>query len=152
MSNARRAVRFTVRYSVMAVLALVAGSWAAGAQAAEDVSGLFLQGQISVAGGEQVGPGPDDRLIIKTYHPGADGVEKDPKYTFRTAADLPIEFRVSPPIDMNGNARWPTFRVEAFTDNDGDVLTLGPGELFATTGDPVPLGTEGIDLVLMPVE
>lgn len=126
--------------------------WPAGSHAAEDSTGLFLQGQVMIADDHRAALGADDRLVVKIYHPGADGVEKDPKYTFRSAADLPLDFRVSPPIDMNGNARWPTFRVEAFTDNDGDVLSLGPGELFATTGEALPLGTSGIELVLKPVE
>jgi len=138
------------RLQKAALVTLLGCLYLAPGHAAEDTSNLFLQGQISLPVQSASMVGEADRLIIKIYHPGSDGVDKDPKYTFRSVSDLPTDFRIAPPIDMNGNARWPTFIVEAFTDNDGDVLTLGPGELFATTGDPLPLGTEGIELKLAP--
>ncbi len=134
------------------LIALAVAVGAHMALAAEETTGLFLQGEVSIPQEQRQALGEADRLVIKIYHPGRDGFEKDPKYTFRQASDLPMAFRVAPPIDMNGNARWPTFIVEAFTDNDGDVLSLNDGEFFATTGDPLPLGTEGIVLTLQAAE
>jgi hypothetical protein len=92
---------------------------------------------------------PGDRLILKLYHPG-DGVEMDPKYAILTDYALPMAFRISPSIDMNGRARWPDYVVEAFTDNDRDVLSVAPGELHASSGEAVALGATGVDLVLAP--
>jgi hypothetical protein len=51
---------------------------------------------------------------------------------------------------MNGRARWPDYVVEAFTDNDRDVLSVAPGELHASSGEAVALGATGVDLVLAP--
>jgi hypothetical protein len=38
--------------------------------------------------------------------------------------------------------------VQAFTDKDGDVLSVVPGELLASTPGVVPLGTTGVTLEL----
>ena len=51
---------------------------------------------------------------------------------------------------MNGNPRWPTYIVEVFTDRNKDVLSVVDGELFATTGDALTLGTHNIALELAP--
>lgn len=92
---------------------------------------------------------PDDRLVLKLYHP-EDGIEKDTRYWIIDNVDLPRDFEIAPSVDMNGKARWRTYRLEVFTDRDGDVLTSAPGELFAITENLVPLGTEGLMLELKP--
>lgn len=140
------------RFAPVAIFLVSVCLGAPSAMAAEGGTALFLQGEVSIAADQRDALGEADRLVIKIYHPGSDGFEKDPKYTFRQASELPISFRVTPPIDMNGNARWPTFIVEAFTDNDGDVLSQNDGEFFATTGEALPLGTEGIALTLKAAE
>ena len=51
---------------------------------------------------------------------------------------------------MNGNARWSTYIIEAYTDRDGKVDSVSADELFATTGEALPLGTTGVALELAP--
>ncbi|MEZ5930844.1 MAG: hypothetical protein R3F54_02650 [Alphaproteobacteria bacterium] len=90
---------------------------------------------------------PSDRLILKLYHP-AEGIEKDVRYWIIDKVDFPRPFEIAPSTDMNGRMRWPAYRLDVFTDRDGDVLTIAPGELTATTDDLVPLGTSGLELEL----
>lgn len=110
---------------------------------------MFIRGTVAAAPGHEAAVGGADRLVIKIFHPGAD-VEHDPKYKFVREFSLPMPFAISPPIDMNGRARWPVWRVEISTDRDGDVLSLVEGELFAATPEPLPLGTRGVVLELAP--
>lgn len=90
---------------------------------------------------------PDDRLIIKLYHP-RDGVELDAKYQIVPRFALPLEFHAAPSIDMSGQTKFDAYVIEAFTDKDADVLAIAPGELIARTPEPVPLGTTGLRLEL----
>lgn len=124
-------------------------AWALPAAAAEDGGDMFIRGTVSAAPEHAAGIAAGDRLVIKIYHPG-DGVEHDPKYKYVRDFSLPADFAISPPIDMNGNARWPVWRVEIFTDRDGDVLSVVDGELFAATPEPLPLGRRGVVLELAP--
>ena len=118
--------------------------------AAEEERGdMFIRGTVEAAPAHAALVAEADRLAIKIYSPGP-GVERDPKYRYFRDFSLPMAFSVSPPIDMNGNARWPLWRVVAFTDRDGDVLSLADGELFAETPEALPLGSRGVVLKLAP--
>jgi hypothetical protein len=91
--------------------------------------------------------GPDDRLIIKLYHPEK-GVEMDAKYQIVPSFSLPFAFRAAPSIDMNARTKYDAYVLELFTDKNEDVLATAPGELIARTAAPVPLGTEDLLLEL----
>ena len=131
-------------------LTALALMFALGAAAAEEERGdMFIRGTVEVAPAHAALAGDAERLAIKIYSPGP-SVERDPKYRYFREFSLPMSFSVSPPIDMNGNARWPLWRIEAFTDRDGDVLSLVEGELFAETPEPLPLGSRGVVLKLAP--
>lgn len=115
----------------------------------EERGDMFIRGTVEAAPAHAALVAEADRLAIKIYSPGP-GVERDPKYRYFREFSLPMSFSMSPPIDMNGNARWPLWRIEAFTDRDGDVLSLADGELFAETPEALPLGTRGVVLTLAP--
>jgi hypothetical protein len=91
--------------------------------------------------------GPNDRLIIKLYHP-KDGIEMDAKYQIVPSFSLPFAFQAAPSIDMNARTKYDAYVLELFTDNNDDVLAIAPGELIARTPGPVPLGTTGLQLEL----
>lgn len=131
--------------AVVAILALNAGD----VPAAEDGRDLTISGTIRLDDSLVAGLEAGDRLIIKIYHPGAEA-EHDPKYAIKDDFDLPLDFRMTPPIDMNGRARWPDYVVEAFTDKDADILSVVEGELFASTGNALALGTRDVVLDLKP--
>ena len=119
------------------------------AGAAGEGGAMFIRGVVSAAPGSESAIAATDRLVIKIHHPGED-VEHDPKYKYLRDFSLPLPFAISPPIDMNGAARWPVWKVEIFTDRDGDVLSLVEGELYAATPAPLPLGSHGVTLELAP--
>lgn len=123
--------------------------FALSAAAEEERGDMFIRGTVEAAPAHAALVAGADRLAIKIYSPGP-GVERDPKYRYFREFSLPMAFSVSPPIDMNGNARWPLWRVVAFTDRDGDVLSLADGELFAETPEALPLGSRGVVLKLAP--
>ena len=131
--------------------ALLAGTLVTTGVAAATAQGraMTIEGTIRLAAGAEDAIGPGDRLIVKIFHPG-DGVEMDPKYQIETEFSLPMAFRIAPPIDMNANARWPDYVVEAFTDRDGDVLSMVAGELYARTPRALALGTAEVVLELAP--
>ena len=112
-----------------------------------DKSNKVIQGTILVRADLAHHVSPSDRLIIKLFHPG-NGVELDAKYAISPTFTLPIEFRIAPTFDMSGRSKWKSYVVEAFTDKDGDVLSVVPGELLASTPGLVPLGTTGVILEL----
>jgi hypothetical protein len=91
--------------------------------------------------------GPDDRLILKLYHP-QDGIEMDATYRIVQSFSLPLAFQAAPSIDMNGRTKYDAYVLELFTDKDGDVLAVAPGELTARTLTAVPLGTRDLTLEL----
>ncbi len=119
------------------------------AMAAEEAGDLSIHGTISIDEALVTSIASGDRLIIKIFHPG-EGVEHDPKYVIKTDFELPIKFRISPPIDMNARARWPNYVVEAFTDKDAEILSVIDGELFATSEKALALGTQDLVLDLKP--
>jgi hypothetical protein len=106
-----------------------------------------ISGMLSVAPDLAHNIGPDDRLIIKLYHPSA-GVELDAKYQIVPRFELPLEFQAAPSVDMSGQTRFDAYVIEAFTDKNADVLATAPGELIARTPVPVPLGTTDLQLEL----
>lgn len=122
---------------------------ATAAEAAEGGRPLTIEGTLALAPGAAAALRPGDRLVIKIYNPG-NGVDNDPSFRIMSEFSLPMDFRMSPPIDMNGNARWSTYIIEAYTDRDGKVDSVSADELFATTGEALPLGTTGVALELAP--
>jgi len=122
---------------------------APGTLAAEEGGDLSIHGTISVDEALANSIASGDRLIIKIFHPG-DGVDHDPKFVIKTDFALPLQFRISPPIDMNARARWPNYVVEAFTDKDTEILSVVDGELFATSEKALALGTQDLVLDLKP--
>jgi hypothetical protein len=90
-----------------------------------------------------------DRLVIKLFHPGT-GAELDAQYRTLDKFSLPLEFTLTPSSDMSGQPKFKDYVVEVFTDRDGDILKVAPGELGARTPGPVPLGTTGLVLELKP--
>ncbi len=137
------AYRQTARLTALCLAA------AAPAAAAERGGDMFIRGVVAAAPGHAAALRDSDRLVIKIFHPGGE-VEHDPKYKYVRDFSLPAPFAISPPIDMNGAARWPVWRVEIFTDRDGDVLSVVDGELFAATPELLPLGSSGVMLELAP--
>lgn len=131
--------------ALCASMALAASS----AATTEDPGRFTIAGTVRVAPEAAGAVRPDDRLILKLYHPG-DGVEMDSKFAILTDFTLPMAFRIAPSIRMSGRARWPNYVVEAFTDNDRDIVSIAPGELYATSTEALPLGTDGVVLVLAP--
>ena len=90
---------------------------------------------------------PTDRLVIKLFHP-KDGIEMDAKYSIISNFQLPLEFRVSPYIVMDGTTRHEKYVIEVFTDKDQDVLGIADGELLGRTAGTVDLGTRGLQIIL----
>lgn len=90
----------------------------------------------------------NDRLIIKLYHPGANGLEMDTTYQIINRFTLPFEFIVGPAVGMSGSTKHNSYIVEVFTDKDKDVLSVAPNELYGHSGQAIKLGTSGIELKL----
>jgi hypothetical protein len=106
-----------------------------------------IRGTLTVAPDLAHHIGPNDRLIIKLYHP-KDGIELDAKYQIVPSFSLPFAFLAAPSIDMNARTKYDAYVLELFTDKDDDVLATAPGELIARTPAPVPLGTQDLRLEL----
>jgi hypothetical protein len=90
---------------------------------------------------------PDDRLIIKLYHPEG-GVELDVKYHVVPRFILPFPFLAAPSIDAHARTKYDAYVVEVLTDKDEDAIGIAPGELIARTPGPVPLGTKDVRIEL----
>lgn len=125
---------------------LLAG-WLFAAVVGADEPRRFIEGTIHVQPDLAQHVSPEDRLIIKLFHPG-DGVELDAKYAILETFTLPVDFRIAPTFDMSGGSKWKSYVVQVLTDKDADVLSVAPGELLGGTRDPVPLGTTGLTLEL----
>jgi hypothetical protein len=106
-----------------------------------------ISGTLTVAPDLAHRVGPDDRLILKLYHP-KDGVEMDATYRIVPSFSLPFAFQAAPSIDMNARTKYDAYVLELFTDKNGDVVAVAPGELIARTPTPVPLGTSDLRLEL----
>ncbi len=135
--------------ALFAAAAIAAGPAAAAPAGAESKAAAIAYRGVVTAGPE-AGIAPGDRLALKLHHPGA-RVELDAKYTIVTDFAPPLAFAIAPAIDMAGHTKWRRYVVSAFTDRDGDLTTLVPGEAAARTAEPLPLGTAGIELRLEPV-
>ena len=122
-------------------LALTSGAGPAGGEM------QAIRGMLTVAPDLAHHIGPDDRLIIKLYHP-KDGIELDAKYQIVPSFSLPFAFQAAPSIDMNARTKYDAYVLELFTDKNHDVLATAPGELIARTPAPVPLGTTDLQLEL----
>ena len=120
---------------------LAAGGWAA------DEKKKAIQGTIHIRADLVQHVSLEDRLVIKLFHPG-NGVDLDAKYAILPTFTLPVDFRIAPTFDMSGRSKWKSYVVQVFTDKDGDVLSVVPGELLVSTPEPVPLGTTGLVLEL----
>ncbi|MGI9333263.1 MAG: hypothetical protein ACR2RL_08920 [Gammaproteobacteria bacterium] len=90
---------------------------------------------------------PDDRLIIKLYHPEGER-QLDQSYRVVTGFELPLRFIAAPGLDMSRRTKWRHYVVEVFTDKDGDVLGVAKGELLGRTPETVELGSTGLRIVL----
>ena len=132
----------------LTALAALAAALPAGG--AEERGDMFIRGTVTAAPELAAAVAEADRLVVKIWNPGRDGIENDPKYKYIREFSLPTPFAISPPIDMNGAARWPVWLVEISTDRDGDVLSAAEDELFAATPEPLPLGSAGVRLELKP--
>jgi len=121
--------------------------WLSAVAGWSDESRRFIQGTIDVRPDLIRHVSPEDRLVIKLFHPG-DGVELDAKYAILATFTLPVEFRIAPTFDMTGSSKWQSYVVEVFTDKDADVLSVAPGEILGATPGPVPLGTTGLAVEL----
>lgn len=121
--------------------------WLVSVGSSADDSNRTIQGTIRVRADLAQHVSPGDRLVLKLFHPG-NGVELDAKYAILPTFTLPVDFRIAPTFDMSGRSKWKSYVVQAFTDKDGDVLSVVPGELSASTAGVVPLGTIGVDLEL----
>jgi hypothetical protein len=118
-----------------------AASWAIAAEM------QVIRGTLTVAPDLARHIGPNDRLIIKLYHP-ENGIEMDAKYQIVPSFSLPFAFQAGPSVDMNAHTKYDAYVLELFTDKNDDVLATAPGELIARTPAPVPLGTEDLRLEL----
>jgi hypothetical protein len=85
---------------------------------------------------------------MKLYYPGENGLEMDTKYQIADNFTLPLDFKIAPSISMSGDTKHNTYTLEIFTDKDADVLSVAPGELLASTPQPVPVGSKGLVLEL----
>ena len=112
-----------------------------------DMAGLFIEGTINAVPELQQYLSTSDRLIIKLFHP-KDGIEMDAKYSIVGNFQLPLKFRISPSILMDGTTHHDKYVVEVFTDKDQDVLRIESGELFGTTRDALQLGSRDVRLLM----
>ena len=112
-----------------------------------DMVGLSIEGTINAVPELQQYLSTSDRLIIKLFHP-KDGIEMDAKYSIVGNFQLPLKFRISPSILMDGTTHHHKYVVEVFTDKDQDVLRIESGELFGTTRDALQLGSRDVRLLM----
>ena len=112
-----------------------------------DMAGLSIEGTINAVPELQQYLSTSDRLIIKLFHP-KDGIEMDAKYSIVGNFQLPLKFRISPSILMDGTTHHDKYVVEVFTDKDLDVLRSESGELFGTTRDALQLGSRDVRLLM----
>jgi hypothetical protein len=134
--------RSPIRWAVVGALACAVP---AGSPAQTELPSI--RGVVTVTPDLAAQVGPDDRLIIKLYHPEGD-VELDAKYQIVERFVLPFPFLAAPSIDMNARTKYDAYVVEVLTDKDGDPAAVAPGELIARSRGPVPLGTRNLRLQL----
>ena len=115
--------------------------------AVDDMAAFTIEGVIDVKPELKAKLSPADRLVIKLFHP-KDGIEMDAKYSIISNFQLPLEFRVSPYIVMDGTTRHDKYVIEVFTDKDRDVLGIADGELLGRTAGTVELGSRDLQIIL----
>ena len=138
---------FKFRVLCLSFLSAVIGIDTATAQNKSETDPLVFEGEVDIAPELMGEISKGDRLILKLFHP-ADGIEMDTKYSIVSDFTLPLKFRISPSIVMDGGARHERYMIEAFTDKDQDVLRVAPGEVYGATPDTVQVGTQRIRIVL----
>ena len=89
-----------------------------------------------------------DRLIIKLFYPGADGLEMDTAYQIINRFTLPFTFIVGSAVGMSGSTKHSRYIIEVFTDKDQDLLSIAPNELYGRSEQAIKLGTKDIVLEL----
>ena len=94
-----------------ALAPVFAADWAAAAEM------QVIRGTLTVAPGLAHHIGPNDRLIIKLYHP-ENGVEMDAKYQIVPQLLVAVRVPGSPSIDMSGQTKFDAYVLELFTDKD----------------------------------
>ena len=132
------------------LLLLIAAIWimtARASNAVDDMAAFTIEGVIDVKPELKAKLSPTDRLVIKLFHP-KDGIEMDAKYSIISNFQLPLEFRVSPYIVMDGTTRHEKYVIEVFTDKDQDVLGIADGELLGRTAGTVELGSRDLQIIL----
>ena len=115
--------------------------------AVDDMAAFTIEGVIDVKPELKQKISPADRLVIKLFHP-KDGIEMDAKYSIMSNFQLPLQFRVSPYIVMDGTTRHEKYVIEVFTDKDQDVLGIADGELLGRTAGTVKLGSRDLQIIL----
>ena len=111
------------------LLLLISAIWiitARASNAVDDMAAFSIEGVIDVKPELKAKLSPTDRLVIKLFHP-KDGIEMDAKFSIISNFQLPLEFRVSPYIVMDGTTRHEKYVIEVFTDKDQDVLGIADG-------------------------
>jgi hypothetical protein len=122
--------------------------WSPAPAAAADVAKFMIEGTLDVTPGLAQHIEVQDRLIMKLYHPGENGLEMDSKYRIVDQFTLPLDFKIAPSISMSGDSKHKTYVLEIFTDRYNDVLSIAPGELIARTPEAIPIGSKGVVLEL----
>jgi len=112
-----------------------------------DMASFSIEGVIDIKPELKAKLSPTDRLVIKLFHP-KDGIEMDAKFSIISDFQLPLEFRVSPYIVMDGTTRHEKYVIEVFTDKDQDVLRIADGELLGRTAGTVELGSRDLQIIL----
>tara|TARA_Y100000758_G_scaffold302238_1_gene269715 strand:- start:68 stop:505 length:438 start_codon:yes stop_codon:yes gene_type:complete len=140
-------VNFFERVLVLSFLIGQLPSMALADMDTNDMVGLSIEGTINAVPELQQYLSTSDRLIIKLFHP-KDGIEMDAKYSIVGNFQLPLKFRISPSILMDGTTHHDKYVVEVFTDKDQDVLRIESGELFGTTRDALQLGSRDVRLLM----
>ena len=131
-------------------LLLIAAIWimtTRASNAVDDMAAFTIEGVIDVKPELKAKLSPTDRLVIKLFHP-KDGIEMDAKYSIISNFQLPLEFRVSPYIVMDGTTRHEKYVIEVFTDKDQDVLRIADVELLGRTAGTVELGSRDLQIIL----
>ena len=132
------------------LLLLISAIWiitARASNAVDDMAAFSIEGVIDVKPELKQKLSPADRLVIKLFHP-KDGIEMDAKYSIMSNFQLPLQFRVSPYIVMDGTTRHNKYVIEVFTDKDQNVLGVADGELAGRTSSTVDLGSRGLRIIL----
>ena len=120
---------------------------ARGSNDVDNMAAFSIEGVIDVKPELKQALSPADRLVIKLFHP-KDGIEMDAKYSIMSNFQLPLQFRVSPYIVMDGTPRHNKYVIEVFTDKDQNVLRGADGELAGGTSGTVDLGSRGLHIIL----